>query len=123
MISIRPPISNSSSPLTNPLETVPSAPTIIDITVNLMFHSFLSLPVYLPIFWGSFQVYQQKKINKESGRLRNQTMSRDYTDYSISKISQITEKSPRDLGTPAITKTIENTSANVGVKISKRNLT
>ena len=42
MISIRPVISKSSSPCTNPLVTVPRVPITIGITVTLMFHSFFN---------------------------------------------------------------------------------
>ena len=44
MVSTPPPISNSSSPFSNPFVTVPNAPIIIDIIVPCMFHSFLSIP-------------------------------------------------------------------------------
>ena len=43
MVSAYPPISNSSSPLTKPLETVLSAPLIIGITITFMIHNFLVL--------------------------------------------------------------------------------
>ena len=39
-VSNHPPISKSSSPLNNPLVTVPNAPITIGIIVNLMFRSF-----------------------------------------------------------------------------------
>ena len=42
MVSARPPISNSSSPLIKPSGIVPSVPTTICITVILIFHSFFS---------------------------------------------------------------------------------
>ena len=42
IVSIRPPISNSSRLLSKSLETVPSAPITTDITVTLMFHNYLS---------------------------------------------------------------------------------
>ena len=42
MVSAGPPISNSSSPITNPLETGPWGPITASITVTLMFHSFFS---------------------------------------------------------------------------------
>ena len=42
IVSIRPPISNSSSPLFKPLVTDPRTPIINGITVTLMFYSFLS---------------------------------------------------------------------------------
>ena len=48
MVGTRPLISKSSSPCTNPLVTVPSAPITIGIVVNFMFHSFFSS---LARFW------------------------------------------------------------------------
>ena len=42
MVSIHPPISNSSSFLPKPLRTVPSMPIMIGTTATLTFHSFLS---------------------------------------------------------------------------------
>ena len=42
MVSTRPLISKSSSPCTNPLVTVPSAPITIGITVTFMFHRFVN---------------------------------------------------------------------------------
>ena len=42
MVSIRPPIFNSSSPLSEHLETVPITPLAIGITANFMFHSIFS---------------------------------------------------------------------------------
>ena len=44
MASTRPPTSKSSSPLCNPLVTVPNAPTTIGIIVTSMFHSFFQFP-------------------------------------------------------------------------------
>ena len=41
MVSARPPISESSNPLTKSLTNVPSAPITTGITVTFMFHSFL----------------------------------------------------------------------------------
>ena len=40
MVSTRPPTSKSSSPLSNPLITVPKEPITIGIIVTFMFHSF-----------------------------------------------------------------------------------
>ena len=40
MVSTRPPTSKSSSPLRNPLVTVPNAPIAVGIIVTCMFHSF-----------------------------------------------------------------------------------
>ena len=42
IVSIRPPISNSSSTLSQPLGTVPSALITLGITITLMFHGFLN---------------------------------------------------------------------------------
>ena len=43
MVSIRPPISNSSRSLSKPLGIVPSVAITTGVTVTLMFHSFFSL--------------------------------------------------------------------------------
>ena len=59
MISILPLIFNSATLISKPLETVPSAPTIIDITVTFIFHIFSSflarsitiIIILLQVFW------------------------------------------------------------------------
>ncbi len=45
MVLIRPQISNSSSTRSKPLETVPSTPITVGITVAFMFNNFLCSPV------------------------------------------------------------------------------
>ncbi len=57
MVSTRPPTSKSSSPFSNPLVTVPSAPITIGIIVTCMLHSFfnsLARSRYLSFFSHSF---------------------------------------------------------------------
>ena len=57
MVSTRPPTSESSSPFSNPLLTVPNAPIWIGIIVTCMFHSFfdsLARSRYLSFFSHSF---------------------------------------------------------------------
>ena len=57
MVSTRPPTSNSSSPFSYPLVTVPNAPITIGIIVTFMFHSFfnsLTRSRYLSISSNSF---------------------------------------------------------------------
>ena len=57
MVSTRPPTSKSSSPLSNPLVTVPNAPITIGIIVTCMFHSFFNSQArsrYLSFFSESF---------------------------------------------------------------------
>ena len=59
MVSVRPPNSISSCPQTKPLETVPSAPITISITVIFMFHSLVCSLVsfkYLSFFFFVFFV-------------------------------------------------------------------
>ena len=58
MVSTRPPTSNSTTPFTNPLVTVPNAPIKIGIIVTCMFHSFfnsLARSRYLSFFSHSFK--------------------------------------------------------------------
>ena len=57
MVSTRLPTSNSSSPFSEPLVTVPNAPITIGIIVTCMFHSFFSYRArsrYLSLFSHSF---------------------------------------------------------------------
>ena len=57
MVSIRPPTSESSSPFSNPLVTVPNAPITNGITVTFRFHNFfysLTRSRYLSFFSHSF---------------------------------------------------------------------
>ena len=46
-----------------------------------------------------------QKLGKETGRIRNQRMSGDHSDYSVIKIDQNTQKSPGDLRRLAVTQT------------------
>ena len=57
MVSTCPPTSNSSSPFSNPLVTVPNAPITIGIIFTCLFHSFFQFPSkieYLSFFSYSF---------------------------------------------------------------------
>ena len=57
LVSTRPVFSKSSSPSSNPLVTIPRAPTTIGIIVTFMFHSFFSSLArsrYLSLFSHSF---------------------------------------------------------------------
>ena len=57
MVSTRPPTSKSSNPFSNPLVTVPNAPTTIGMIVICIFHSFfhsLAKSWYLSFFSHSF---------------------------------------------------------------------
>ena len=57
MVSTCPLISKSCSPYNNPSVTVPSAPTVINISVTLMFYSFSvllqDLDIYLSVRFPS----------------------------------------------------------------------
>ena len=54
IVFISPPISNSSSPLSKPLEIVSTVPITIAITINLRFHIFFyfsgKVPVHVSLF-------------------------------------------------------------------------
>ena len=57
MVSTRPPTSKSSSPISNPLVTVPNAPITIGIIITFMFHSLFNSQArswYLSFFSHSF---------------------------------------------------------------------
>ena len=57
MVTTRPPIFKSSSPLTKPFDIVPSTPITIGITVTFVLHSFfssLARSTYVSFFWFSF---------------------------------------------------------------------
>ena len=57
MVSTRPPISNSSSPLTKPLGNIPRTSITIGITVTIMFHVFFSsLASFKYLSLGSFSL-------------------------------------------------------------------
>ena len=68
IVSVRPAISNSSSPFIKPLEIGPSAPFTNGITVIFMFHTFYSSLVsfkYLSLILPSFQsaIRQDSKVH------------------------------------------------------------
>ena len=65
MVSTLPLISKSSSPLTNPLVTVPRAPNTIGITITFTFHSFFPSPrkvnVLILLFTFDFTLWSARK--------------------------------------------------------------
>ena len=58
MVSTSPLISKSSSPISNPLVTVPKAPITISIIVTCMFHSFFRFPTKVEVFILIFTFFQ-----------------------------------------------------------------
>ena len=58
MVSPRPPTSNSFSPFSNPLVTVPNAPITIGIIVTCMFHSFFQFPIKVEVLIPLFTFFQ-----------------------------------------------------------------
>ena len=69
MVSTHAPTSNSSSPFSNPLVTIPNAPITIDIIVTCMFHSFfnsLARSRYLSFFSHSFSFIQSAGTKKSA---------------------------------------------------------
>ena len=58
MVSTRSPTSNSSSPFSNPLVTVPKAPITIGIIVTFMFHSFFQFSSKVEVLILLFTFFQ-----------------------------------------------------------------
>ena len=54
MVSTLPPIYNTYSPFTKPLEIVPNAPVITGITVTFMSHIIVIIIIIIIIFFVSF---------------------------------------------------------------------
>ena len=114
MVSTCPLISKSSSFCTNPLVTVPSAPSTIGITVTFIFHSFFSSLArswYLFLFLLSFSFTlwltgTVKFINRQLLiiiiRIR---IIIDYPDYNIFENSQNPDTSCGNLRKLAVTQT------------------
>ena len=74
LVSISPPISNSSNPFTNDLGNVPSVPITVGITVTFMFHNFfssLARSKYLSLFSFSliFVVCRNGKVHSSVGSI------------------------------------------------------
>ena len=75
MVSILPPIFDSSNPLFNALETVPSAPTTIGITVTWMFHRFFLVLWQSPIFVYLFTFFSFYFAVCWNGKIHNTASS------------------------------------------------
>ena len=58
IVSTRPPTSNSSSPFSNPLVTVPNAPITIGVFVTCMFHRFFQFPSKVEVLILLFTFFQ-----------------------------------------------------------------
>ena len=86
MISICVLIANSSSPYTNPMVTVPSAPSTIGITVTFMFHSFclffcfFQFPSNVQVLISLFAFLQFYSVVGRDGEVHNSAGSLVFVD-------------------------------------------
>ena len=73
IVLIRPPISNSSSLLSNPLGSIPSAPITVGITVTFMFHSYLISPARSFTFYFSLPSFSLifYSVGRWDGKIHN----------------------------------------------------
>ena len=69
MISTRPPTSKSSSPLSNPLVSVPNAPITIGIFVTCMFHSFFQFPIKVEVLILLFTFFQFYSVVRRDSKV------------------------------------------------------
>ena len=75
-LSSRTLISNSPSPYTNPLVTVPSAPTTIGFTVTFKFYSFFQFSSKDKLLISFFAFFQFYSVVSRNGKVHNSTVSR-----------------------------------------------
>ena len=71
MVSTRPPTSKSSSPLNNPLVTVPKAPITIGIIVTFTFHSFFQFYSKVEVFILLFTFFQFYPVVSRDRKVEN----------------------------------------------------
>ena len=71
MVSTHPPTSKSSSPLSNPLVTVPNAPVTIGIIVTCMFHSFFQFPSKVEVLILLFTFFQFYSVVSRDSKVHN----------------------------------------------------
>ena len=71
MVSTRPPTSKSSSPFSNPLDTVQSAPITIGIIVTCMFHSFFQFPSKVEVLILLFTFFQFYSVVSQDSKVDN----------------------------------------------------
>ena len=83
MVSTCPLISKSSSPLNNPLVTVPKAPITIGIVVTFMFHSFFLFPNKVQVLILLFIFFQFYSVVSRDSQVHNSASSLFFSFFFI----------------------------------------
>ena len=105
MVSTRPPTSNSSSPFSNPLVTVPNAPITIGKIVTCMFHSFFSIPKQGRGTYPSFHILSDLFCG-QPGQQSRQFCKISFLEFFTSVLSDVSHWSLSDSKSLFVSRTL-----------------
>ena len=83
MVTTHPPISKSSSPVNNPLVTVPKVPITISIIVTFMFHFFFQFSSKVKVLILLFTFFQFYSVVSWDSKVHNFASSLFFVDLVI----------------------------------------